>query len=151
MNKFMKRAVELAADNVRKGGQPFGAVLVKDGEIVAEGVNELHQKYDISGHAEMIAIRKAQHDLKTHDLSGYVMYASGSPCPMCLTAMSFSGITDIYYCASIEETAAAGLTASAELYADLMKPADERRIVLKHILLEEGIQNPMELWKARDL
>src|SRR5699024_9659707 len=60
MNSFMKRAVELAADNVREGGQPFGAVLVKDDEIIAEGVNELHIKYDVSGHAELLAIRRAQ-------------------------------------------------------------------------------------------
>lgn len=69
MNQFMERALELAEKNVRDGGQPFGAVLVKDGKIVAEGVNELHHTYDISGHAEMLAIRKAQSELQTHDLS----------------------------------------------------------------------------------
>src|SRR5699024_3508910 len=71
MDPFMKRAVQLAIDNVDEGGQPFGAVLVKDGKIVAEGVNELHTTYDISGHAELIAIRKAQADKETHDLSDY--------------------------------------------------------------------------------
>src|SRR5699024_11295513 len=60
MDQFMKRAVQLAAENVRDGGEPFGAVLVKDGRIVTEGVNELHKKYDISGHAELVAIRKAR-------------------------------------------------------------------------------------------
>src|SRR5690625_4166102 len=106
MDQFMKRAVELSIQNVREGGEPFGAVLVKDGQIVSEGTNELHKKYDVSGHAEMIAIRKAQSALQTHDLSGYTMYASGEPCPMCLTMMYMSGIENGYYCTSIEETAA---------------------------------------------
>lgn len=57
MNHFMKRAIELAINNVKKGGQPFGAVLVKDQDIIAEGVNELHKKHDVSGHAELLAIR----------------------------------------------------------------------------------------------
>lgn len=149
MDKFMARAVELAADNVREGGQPFGAVLVKDGEIIAEGVNELHQKYDISGHAELIAIRKAQEKLQTHDLAGFTMYASGSPCPMCLTSMYLSGLEDIYYCASIEETAAAGLAASKVIYEDLQKPNEERNIVMKHMELEKGKENPMTMWQER--
>src|SRR5690625_1819950 len=96
LDKFMKRAVDLAIQNVQEGGEPFGAVLVKDGKVVAEGVNELHKKYDISGHAELVAIRKAQAEKQTHDLTGYTMYASGEPCPMCLTSMYFSGIKDAY-------------------------------------------------------
>src|SRR5699024_12775742 len=71
MNSFMKRAVELAADNVREGEQPFGAVLVKDDENIAEGVNELHIKYDVSGHAELLAIRHAQEPLQTKELKGF--------------------------------------------------------------------------------
>lgn len=149
MNPFMKRAVELAQDNVREGGQPFGAVLVKDDVIVAEGVNELHRTYDISGHAELIAIRKAQRDLETHDLSGFTMYASGCPCPMCLTSMYLSGLEDIYYCASIEETAEAGLGASEGIYADLSQPNEARRIVMKQMPLTEGIENPMKMWQVK--
>lgn len=149
MDSFMERAVELAADNVREGGQPFGAVLVKDGEIIAEGVNELHEKYDISGHAELIAIRKAQQKLQTHDLSGFTMYASGCPCPMCLTSMYMSGVEDIYYCASIEETAAAGLGASAKIYEDLQKPNEARTITMKQIPLDSDKENPMNMWRKR--
>ncbi len=149
MNQFMKRAVKLAEDNVREGGQPFGAVLVKDNEIVAEGVNELHVTYDISGHAELIAIRKAQQALQTHDLSGFTMYASGCPCPMCLTSMYLSGLEDIYYCASIEETAEAGLGASKGIYADLGQPNEKRRIVMKQMPLAEGLENPMKMWQVK--
>jgi len=149
MDEFMKRAVQLAADNVRDGGEPFGAVLVKDGEIVAEGVNELHKKFDVSGHAELVAIRKAQEKLQTHDLTGFTMYASGEPCPMCLTSMYNSNIMDAYYCASIKETAEAGLGASVVIYNDLKKPNDERKLAMKHMPLEKGQENPMQLWKER--
>lgn len=151
MDQFMKRAVQLATQNVQEGGEPFGAVLVKDGEVVAEGVNELHKKYDISGHAELVAIRKVQEQLQTHDLSGYTMYASGEPCPMCFTSMYYSGIRDAYYCASVKETADAGLDASEVLYADLKNPTDERQtITMKQIPLEAGQEDPMKQWKERN-
>lgn len=143
----MKRAVEISAENVREGGEPFGAVLVKDGEIVAEGVNTLHKTYDISGHAEMVAIRKAQAALQTHDLSGYIMYASGEPCPMCLTTMYMSGISEGYYCASIEETADAGLGSSKVIYADLKKERSERKLKMEQMPLETDQEDPMQLWQ----
>lgn len=143
----MKRAVELAAQNVREGGQPFGAVLVKDGEIVAEGTNEIHKKYDVSGHAELLAIRRAQEKLQTDNLSGSIMYASGEPCPMCLTAMYYARIEKGYYCASIAETAEAGLGASVILYNDFTKPREERSVKMMHMPLENDQVNPMELWK----
>lgn len=121
MDKFMDRAVKLAVENVRDGGTPFGAVLVKNGEIISEGVNELHHIYDSSGHAEMLAIRKAQEELKTLDLSDYTMYASGEPCPMCLSVMYLSGIKQGYYCESVEAAAEIGLGASKVIYEDFKK------------------------------
>ncbi|MGM8365443.1 nucleoside deaminase [Virgibacillus sp. W0181] len=149
MDQFMRRAVEISANNVREGGEPFGAVLVKDGEIVAEGVNELHKKFDVSGHAEMVAIRKAQEKLQTHDLSGYIMYASGEPCPMCLTMMYMSGIEHAYFCASIDDTAEAGLGASKIIYADLAKPREERLLKMEHMPLKAGQEDPMKLYQER--
>lgn len=149
MDQFMKRAVDLAIQNVREGGSPFGAVLVKDGDIVAEGVNELHVKYDVSGHAELLAIRRAQEKLQTHDLSGFVMYASGEPCPMCLTAMYMVGIKEGYYCHSIEETAQYGSGTSQLIYADLKKKREDRQLVMTHMPLEAGQENPMILWKEQ--
>ncbi len=145
----MRRAVDLSVQNVREGGSPFGAVLVKDGKIVAEGVNTLHKTYDISGHAELVAIRKAQEKLQTHDLSGYIMYASGEPCPMCLTSMYMSGITEGYYCASIEESREWGLGGSVKIYADLKKDRADRSLKMKHMPLEEGQVNPMKLYNER--
>jgi len=149
MDKFMRRAVELSAENVRQGGQPFGAVLVKDDEIIAEGVNEVHLKYDVSGHAELLAIREAQEKLQTNDLSGHVMYASGEPCPMCLTAMFYAGIEKGYYGASMEDTADAGLGASVTLYEDFKKPREERTVKMYSMPLEEDQEDPMKLWKNR--
>lgn len=148
MDQFMKRAVQLAVDNVREGGSPFGAVLVKDDEIIAEGANELHKKYDISGHAELIAIRKAQASLQTHDLSGYTMYASGEPCPMCYTSMYNSGIQDVYYALSVEDAADVGLDTAKVLYKNFKNIKEERLLVMKHMPLKENEKNPMKLWKA---
>lgn len=149
MDKFMKRAVQLAIDNVKQGGGPFGAVLVKDGEIVSEGVNELHEKYDVSGHAELLAIRRAQEKLQTHDLSGYIMYASGEPCPMCLTAMYMAGIEKGYYCSSIEEAAEYGMGRSVDIYNDFKKEREDRTLKMEHMPLEQGATNPMALWKEQ--
>ncbi len=149
MDQFMERAVELAVQNVKEGGDPFGAVLVKDGEIIAEGVNEAHKHYDVSGHAELLAIRRAQEKLQTHDLSGYTMYASGEPCPMCLSAMYFTGITDVYYCQSVNDAVEVGLGRSKEIYNDLKKLNTQRQIVKKQMPLQEGQINPMKEWEKR--
>lgn len=149
MNKFMERAVQLAVQNVQDGGDPFGAVLVKNDVIIAEGVNELHKRYDISGHAELVAIKQAQKQKRTHDLSGYTMYASGEPCPMCLAAMYFSGITDVYYCQTVDDANAVGLGKSKQIYVDLTKKNEERRVVKKQISLTDEQKNPMEEWRIK--
>ncbi len=149
MDEFMERAVALAMQNVQEGGDPFGAVLVKDGTIVAEGVNEAHKRYDVSAHAELVAIRRAQEKLQTHDLSGYAMYASGEPCPMCLSAMYFAGITEVYYCQSVTDAMDVGLGLSKQIYDDFKKLNTQRQIVKKQIPLEEGQINPMKEWEKR--
>ncbi|KON87802.1 guanine deaminase [Sporosarcina globispora] len=149
MDHFMKRAIELAINNVKDGGQPFGAVLVKNQDIIAEGVNELHKKHDVSGHAEMLAIRRAQTLFHTNDLSGFTMYASGEPCPMCLTAMYFAGIDKLYYCQSVEDAFNAGLGKSKMIYEDLKKSRDDREIKMVQIPLQEDEVNPMKLWKEK--
>lgn len=150
MDQFMKRAVELADESVKEGGQPFGAVLVKDGEIISEGINELHLKYDISGHAELIAIRKAQEQLQTLDLSGYTMYASGEPCPMCMTAIYFSGIEKVYYCGTVEDAKAAGLGKSVYVYNQLALPWEKRDVHMVHMPLTQGMSNPLENWTEKE-
>ncbi|KGR78994.1 nucleoside deaminase [Ureibacillus manganicus] len=149
MDQFMERAVELAIENVREGGQPFGAVLVKDNSVVAEGVNELHRKFDVSGHAELLAIRRAQEQFQTDDLSGFTMYASGEPCPMCLTAMYFAGIDEVYYCGSVEEAVEVGLGKSKFIYEEFKRDKADRTVSMKRMPLKEGQVNPMKLWSEK--
>lgn len=150
MNTFMERAITLAVQNVHEGGQPFGAVLVKDNQIISEGVNELHIKHDISGHAELLAIRRAQTKLNTTDLAGYTMYASGEPCPMCLAAMYFSGIEKVYYCQSVEEASQVGLTKSKEIYQDFKRDKANKILAISQIPIKDTQENPMKLWKEKN-
>lgn len=149
MGKFMERAVELAIENVREGGQPFGAVLVKNNHVVGEGANELHKRHDVSGHAELLAIRRAQAQLQVSDLSGSIMYASGEPCPMCLAAMYFAGIEKIYYCTSVEEADEVGLGKSKVIYNELKVPKEERTPSITQMPLKEGQINPMKFWQEQ--
>lgn len=139
----MKRAVELAIHNVKEGGQPFGAVLVKDDDIVTEGVNILHKTFDISGHAELQAIRKAQEVLQTNDLSEYTIYASGEPCAMCLTAMYFTGIEQIYYHESLVDAVEQGFASS-----EVMTDHDLKRLKdsMVYLPLNEKVEDPVKLW-----
>ncbi|WLR47869.1 nucleoside deaminase [Halobacillus litoralis] len=132
MNPFSERALQLALENVNDGGHPFGAVLVCDGVIIAEGVNELHLHPDVSAHAEMVAIKKAQQARGSIDLSDCTMYASGEPCAMCLTAMYFSNLKKVIYSQSVEDASRVGLALSEKVYRDLEKPKNQREITMIH-------------------
>jgi len=143
MDKFMERAVELAVKNVQEGGQPYGAVIVKDGKIVAEGVNTLHKTFDVSGHAELLAIRELQQEIKSDDLSAYTMYASGRPCEMCQTAMYFAGLTDIYYCQTLEEAIEAGFPEDSCMTKEDLEHLQQS---MKQLPLDNDMTNPLKLW-----
>lgn len=95
--RFMQMAIDASVDNVRNGGGPFGAVIVKDGKLVATGVNRVTANNDPTAHAEVSAIRNACQKLGTFKLNGCVIYTSCEPCPMCLSAIYWSGIQKIYY------------------------------------------------------
>jgi len=95
--KFMQMAIDASVENVRNGGGPFGAVIVKDGELVAVGVNRVTANNDPTAHAEVSCIRNACQKLGTFKLNGCVIYTSCEPCPMCLSAIYWSGIQRIYY------------------------------------------------------
>ncbi len=107
---WLRQALELARANVQKGGRPFGAVLVKDGKVVATAVNEIHVTNDPTSHAELNAIRKACAVLGSPRLDGCSVYASGQPCPMCHAAMYLTGISSYAYAYSNEEGAPFGLS-----------------------------------------
>jgi len=103
--KFMRRAIELArvTSLVKKAGGPFGSVIVKNGEIVAEGANTVLADNDPTCHGEMNAIRGACKKLETHDLSGCTLYTTGEPCPMCYAASWWARIDKIYYASTIQD------------------------------------------------
>lgn len=105
MNKYMKIALDEAYKGIRSGdGGPFGSVIVKDGEVIASGHNEVLKRGDATCHGEMMAIREASKRLGTHDLSGCEIYTTGEPCPMCLGAIMWANIGKVYYGCDIHDT-----------------------------------------------
>ena len=120
---FMREALALAHANVAAGGRPFGAVLVRDGEVLARAVNRIHETHDPTAHAELLAIRDAAQRLGTPRLDGCEVYASGHPCPMCLAAMHLCGIGEAWFAYSNEDGAPYGLSTAA-VYAEMALPPD---------------------------
>ena len=105
MNEYMKMAIEEAYNGIRLGeGGPFGAVVVRDGEVIAKGHNEVLKRHDPTCHGEVMAIRRATRKLGTHDLSGCEIYTTGEPCPMCLGAIMWANIEKVYYGCNIDDT-----------------------------------------------
>ena len=130
--RFLTQAIELARENIGKGGRPFGAVVVKDGKVVATGVNETHLTQDPTAHAELMAIRAASQALGSPRLDGCAVYASGHPCPMCMAAMRMAGVSEVAYAYSNEDGAPFGLSTAA-IYADLAKPFAEQSMKIRHL------------------
>lgn len=118
---LMREAVRLAQANRARGGRPFGAVLARDGQAIATGVNDIVHSHDPTSHAEMQALRAASHTLASPRLDGCVVYASGHPCPMCLAAMVMNGVQSVYYAFDNADAEPYGLS-SAAAYAALRLP-----------------------------
>jgi tRNA(Arg) A34 adenosine deaminase TadA len=135
---FMMRAIELSLENVRaERGGPFGCVLVKDGEVVAEGANLVAATNDPTAHAEVVAIRAACQKLQCFDLRGCELYSSCEPCPMCLGAIYWARIDRVYFGNLAEDAAKIGFDDSF-IYAELNRPAGERRIPMVQMMREEA-------------
>lgn len=126
---FMHRAVELARASLSAGGGPFGAVIVRDGRVVAEGANGVTLRCDPTAHAEITAIRAAAAALGTYDLSGCEIYTSCEPCPMCLGAIYWARLDGGWYAASRRDAASAGFDDSL-IYDQIALPPAERTIPL---------------------
>lgn len=141
---YMKIAAELAEENVRKGGGPFSALVVKDGEVVATGCNRVTNKHDPTAHAEVEAIRKATKKLGTYDLSGCTIYASCEPCPMCLGAIYWARLDNLYFGNTRQDAAAIGFD-DEFIYQELEKPINQRAIPTKQIVTE-NIKHAFEHW-----
>lgn len=145
--ELMKRTIQLAISTMDEGNTPFGAIIVKDGEIIAEAVNETTSSTDPTAHAELLAIRKAAKKLGSNDLSGCELYASGEPCTMCLSAIYFTGIKKVYVAYFQEEATEYGL-GNPYVRKQLALSNEERDI--KYIpLLPKNVEHPYELWKER--
>jgi tRNA(Arg) A34 adenosine deaminase TadA len=143
--EFMRRAISLATENVRSNaGGPFGAVIVKDGNIVGEGVNTVTATLDATAHAEVNAIRDACRKLNTFDLSDCELYTSCEPCPMCWAASYWAHIKTIYY-GNTSEDAARIPFADAFLYEQLTLPR-EKRVIPEHELLRQEAWESFQAW-----
>ena len=144
----MQKAIKLSIENVKRGGGPFGAVIVKEGKIIATGVNRVTKNNDPTAHAEITAIRKAARKLGTFDLSGCEIYTSCEPCPMCLSAIYWAHIEKIYYGNSKTDAKNIGFDDSF-IYDELkLKPAD-RKIIMERFLPKEAIR-AFEDWANKE-
>jgi guanine deaminase len=143
----MARAIDMAVESVGAGGGPFAALVVKAGEIVASGTNQVTASLDPTAHAEIVAIRAACRLLGDFQLTGCEIYASCEPCPMCLGAIYWARPARVYFAAAHAEAAAAGFDDSL-IYGELRKPLEERRIPMMPLLQRDG-QRPFQAWREK--
>ena len=138
-NLFMVRAIQLSIDNVHSGrGGPFGAVVVKGGAIVAEGVNLVTSTNDPTAHAEVLAIRAACKKLGGFDLEGCEIYSSCEPCPMCLGAIYWARLSRVYFANSAGDASRIGFDDSV-IYREITQPHAQRKIPMIEMMREEAL------------
>ena len=143
--KFTRRAIELSehAAFKEKSGGAFGAVIVKDNEIIGEGYNQVIKQNDPTWHGEMHAIREACKKLGSPHLEGCILYTSAEPCPMCLAAAYWAHIDHIFFAARVEDALKYGDFDDIDFYEEIRKSREERRIKFTEILRDEAV----EVWK----
>jgi guanine deaminase len=148
-NAFMHEAIRQAVENVRSGrGGPFGAVVVKDGSVVATGTNLVTSANDPTAHAEVTAIREACRVLGTFQLTGCEIYTSCEPCPMCLGAIYWARPDRVCFAATASDAAEAGFDNSF-IYEELKRPHPERRIPFEPMMRENGLE-PFREWNQKN-
>lgn len=146
--KFMNMAIEKASENVKTGkGVPFGAVIVKNGKVIAATGNTVFETYDPTAHAEVAAIRLACNELKSVTLEGCEIYASCEPCPMCLSAIYWAKIDKLYYAATKEDASAAGFD-DTFLYKEIALNPGKRSLNTQHFMHQEALVS-FEEWKRK--
>jgi len=142
---YMRIAIDLACGQIgRKEARPFGAVIVKDGEILGSGCNRAVLDNDPTAHAEIVAIRDACRKLQSHRLDGSVIYSSCEPCPMCLSAIYWAGIKKLYFGCSSQTAEQYGFGDSA-LYRELYAPSQSRQVKSVQLLEHEALR-PFKEW-----
>ncbi len=144
---LLQRAIDLAVANVATSGGPFGALIAKDGRIVAEGGNRVTADLDPTAHAEIQAIRSACTALGTFQLEGCVLYSSCEPCPMCLAAAHWARLDRIVFAADRNDAAAVDFD-DAVLYDELTRPLDARRTPIRQLRLPTA-QAPFDAWRRQ--
>ncbi len=135
--KFMRRTLEMARENIDAGGGPFAALLVKDGEVIAGAGNRVTSMHDPTAHAEILVIREAAQKLETHDLSGCELYASCEPCPMCLGAIYWAHVSAVYFGAGRTDAEKAGFD-DHMIYRELNKEPQQRSVPMKQLPSDEA-------------
>ncbi len=138
MNKYMELALKEARKGMLEGkGGPFGAVIVKHGVVISVACNEVLISSDPTAHAEILAIRRASEKLKNHDLSGCVIYTTGEPCPMCLSAIIWANIKQVYHALSAKDAEKIGFRDS-KIYSHLR--GEEKIINIERIEIEDAVK-----------
>ena len=137
--KFMEMAIGLSEDNIDKGGGPFGAVIVRDGEVIAAGANRVVPNNDPTAHAEVMAIRSACEKLGTYQLTDCTVYSSCEPCPMCLSALYWAGVKRICYGNTKDDAKAINFDDSF-IYDQLELNYADRSIQCDHFMRAEAIR-----------
>lgn len=146
--EFMRRAVTLSRERMERNlGGPFGAIVVKDGEIIAEGWNEVTSALDPTAHAEVTAIRRACQAVGDFALHGATLYSSCEPCPMCLAAAYWARIDRLVYANTRDDAAAIGFD-DAFLYDEMPKDPAARALRMQHLPLDEA-RRVFELWRDK--
>jgi guanine deaminase len=139
-NPFMARAIQLSIDNVHSDlGGPFGAVVVKNGEVIAEGTNQVTSTNDPTAHAEMLAIRAACRNLGAFSLEGCEIYTSCEPCPMCLGAIYWARLSRIFFANLAADASRIGFDDSA-IYRELSQSHSQRTIPMVQMMREQALE-----------
>ena len=146
--KMMRKAIDLAAKSCMEGGGPFGAVIVKGGKVISAESNSVTIGNDPTAHAEVNAIRAACRKLKTFDLGGCTIYSSCEPCPMCLGAIYWAGISRLVYGADRRDAERIGFGDNF-IYEEIGKPDSQRRILTGQMLKAEA-QMPFDEWERKE-
>jgi len=137
--KFMRRAINLAQQGIDAGaGGPFGAVVVKDGEVVGEGCNQVTSTNDPTAHAEVVAIRRACEKLDSFQLDDCILYTSCEPCPMCIGAIYWARPAQVFYAATREDAAQVGFD-DEFIYKEIEKNFEHRQMKFINLLRDEGL------------
>jgi len=146
--EFMKRAIELSIKSVNSGTGPFGAVLVKDNQIIAEGFNKVTTSNDPTSHAEIVAIRMACKVLNNFNLEGCDLYTTCEPCPMCLSAIYWARINKIYY-ANTRVDAQKIDFSDAMIYEELNKTIKDRKIPMHQMMRDDALK-AFDMWNKKE-